>query len=324
MRRQLYDAFIIANALGKLTLDIPNADFVRVYAWLGSLHTFITALFVAEHRFLYPLIDQCMKKAKTPDGAQLYLPEALTVRGRQNAKATILDLLSNARKTRDVATGETPAKINALRYALDEFGRSILDYFAAMEKFVPKLLKRSIRKGDREKDKMERKMFEYLLTQPHGAMLAALLMQCIESRSKRHAFLQRNIRKAKERDAFKEHVKRVEATHMQLAAVFDSVATRYERRFNVTKFLECYGANAEANGEQTLAMLGDLDIDDENPHQYVERGQPIMIVPDVVLDQKPQLIEAVQSESEGEGLDDDFIEIHTEEVVHVSSDAVPI
>lgn len=299
VRRQLYDAFTIANALGKLSLDVAEADLTLVYTWLGTLHHFVSAVFVAEDRFLYPLVDANMKKAKTSDGTPVYLPELLSVRGRKNAKDMVMDLLSTARKTRDVATGETPAKINALRYALDQFGANILDYFAAMERFVPKLFKKALRNGPKEKEKVEKKLFDYLLSESHGAMLAALLLQCIESRAKRAEFVARNIRREKDRVSFKSHVKKVEATHMQLARAFDSVSSRYERRFSVNTFLEHYDANTD--GQMTLAMLGDLDINAEGegssapPVGQYEAGTALVPV-----------------EEKGDALDDDVIEVLAE------------
>lgn len=114
VRRQLCDAFIMANALGKLQLDVADADLARVYAWLGTLESFVRAVFNAEARFIFPLLDANVVKATTADGKQLYLPELISVRGRVTAQQRIFDLLKTARKTRDVATGETVAKINAL------------------------------------------------------------------------------------------------------------------------------------------------------------------------------------------------------------------
>ena len=311
IRRQLYDAFTIANALGKLSLDIVEADLARVYAWLGTLNSFVTAVFDAEDRFLYPIIESNIKKARTSDGQPVTLPELLSVRGRHHAKTHILELLSTARKTRNVATGEITAKINALRYALDQFGANMLDYFAAMERFVPKLLKKAIRNGTKEKEKMEKKVFEYMSQQPHGAMLAALLMQCIESRSKRHDFLTRNIKKEKDRISFKEHVKKVEATHMTLAPAFDTVATKYERRFNVSTFLQHYASNADA--KQTLEMFGDMDINEEGMGTDTE----IPSNEDVIATQSTQLGSTNgndDEEEDGVGMDDDVIEITYTEI----------
>lgn len=302
VRRQLYDAFTIANALGNLILDVPDADLSRFYAWLATLKRFVSAVFAAEDKFLYPLVDTAVKKAKTPEGNDVYLPEMLSVRGRYNAKTQVLELLTNARKTRDVATGEIPAKIHALRYALDQFGANILDYFATVDKFVPKLLKRALKNGEKEKLKMEKKLFEYFVGEPHGAMLASILMQCIESRSKRHDFLKRNIRKQKDRDEFKAFVKRAESTHMTLASTFDALASKYERKFSVNTFLQHYGANADANAMAALEMLGDMDINEEGMS-----GQP----------QNPALKDAEPRQVDpdrGEGLDDDIIEVLTEEV----------
>lgn len=299
VRRQLYDAFTIANALGKLALDVAEADLARVYAWLGTLDRFVNAVLHAEDRFLYPIVDANMRKAKTADGTPVHLPELLSVRGRQAAKIQIRELLADARKTRDVATGATPAKINALRFALDQFGANVLDYFAAMERFVPKLLKKGLRNGPKEKEKVEKKLFEHLLSEPHGAMLAALLLQCIESRARRAEFVSRNIRKEKDRASFKTHVKKVEATHMQLARSFDDVAQKYERKFNVGTFLEHYDANADGQGQMTLAMLGDMDINEEGQGSAAPTGDAVAQIGGGV-------------EEMGDGLDDDVIEVLTE------------
>eukprot|EP00177_Eucheuma_denticulatum_P005491 GFKZ01009983.1.p1 GENE.GFKZ01009983.1~~GFKZ01009983.1.p1 ORF type:complete len:378 (-),score=83.02 GFKZ01009983.1:1716-2849(-) len=305
IRRQLYDAFTIANALGKMTLDIADADLARVYAWLGTLHTFVAAVLDAEHRLLYPLVDNNLKKLPHQDGAPVYLPELLSVRGRTDAKMQIMDLLEAARKTRDVATGETSAKIVALRYALDQFGANILDYFAAMEKVVPKILKKTLRHGQRDKDKLEKKLFERLLQQNHGGMLAALLLQCVESRTKRDDFVHRCLRREKDRAAFRQHVKRVEMTHMQLARTFDMVAMRYERRFNVNKFLERYDENADKQREMTLAMLGDMDLDDEGDAE----ADPTA-VGNTVAGGAVEVVAPVEGVNEqGDGLDDDVLEV---------------
>lgn len=263
VRRQLFDAFVMANALGKLQLDVAEPDLARVFAWFGTLDEFVTAVFDVEDRFLYPLVDHHVKNARTSDGQPVYLPELLSVRGRRAAKEQVLQLLSVARKTRDVATGETPAKINALRYALDQFGANILDYFAAMERFFPKLLKKAVRNGEREKNKTERKLFDHVLKLPHGAVLAALLMQCIESRTQRRDFLERNLKKESLRTKFKADVKRVENTHMMLATTFDKLALQYERRFNVQTFVEHYDASGDA--KETAALFGDMDINYDGP-----------------------------------------------------------
>ncbi|CDF37306.1 unnamed protein product [Chondrus crispus] len=297
IRCQLRAAFIIANALGKLALDVGEADLARVYAWLGTLDRFVAALLTAEDRFVYPLVDANLRKAKTPEGAQLHLPELLSLRGRDVAKTRIRELLADARKTRDVATGATRAKINALRFALDQLGANLLDYFAAMEKFVPKLLKKALRNGPKEKDKVEKKMFEYLYAQPHGAMLGALLLQCIESRSRRAEFVNRNIRKKNDRASFKLHVKKVEASHMRLALAFDDVANKYERRFNMSTFVKHYDANTDGYAQETLAMFGDMDINAEG-----EGGADAQRGGDQYSDDGEQ----------GAGMDDDVIEVLAE------------
>lgn len=257
VRRQLFDAFVIANALGKLLLDVSESDISHVYVWLNSLHAFVDVVFNVEDRFVYPLIDKHVRNAVTPEGQPVYLPELLSARGRNEARAHVRSLLDAARNTRDVATNETHAKIHALRFALDQFGASILDYFAAMERFAPKLFKKAVKLSQKEKAKLERKMFEFVRSQHQGDNLAALLMQCIESRSRRKDFLERNIKKEKHRLQFKAHVKHVEATHMQLARSFDSVASKYERRFNVRKFMQHYDASSD--GTKTLKMFGHLD-----------------------------------------------------------------
>lgn len=301
IRRQLFDAFTIANALGKMTLDVEEADLARVYAWLGTLHSFVFAVLDAQDRLLYPLVDANLRKAKKNDGAPMDLPEMLSVTGRKEARVQILELLETARKTRDVATGQAPAKIVALRYALDQFGANVLDYFAAVEKVVPKLLKKTLKHGEKDKEKMEKKLFESLLQSNHGAVLATLLLQCIESRSKRADFVSRCIRKEKDRAAFKAHVKRVESTHMQLARTFDDVANRYQRKFNVNTFLERYDENADEQAPMTLAMLGDIDINDEGGASAEPASHT---VPSGIEDYKDD-----PNEERGDGLDDDVLEV---------------
>eukprot|EP00171_Calliarthron_tuberculosum_P013754 IDg13754t1 len=64
VRRQLYDAFVMTNALGKMMVDVPDADLARVYAWLGSLERFVDATLFAEQRFLYPLVDKTARKRR--------------------------------------------------------------------------------------------------------------------------------------------------------------------------------------------------------------------------------------------------------------------
>lgn len=317
VRRQLFDAFVMANALGKLLLDVSESDLARVYAWLGTLESFVKVVFEIQDEFIYPLIDLHMKSATGVDGRPLHLPELLSIPGRKQAKSHVLDLLLDARKTRDVATGETIAKINALRYALDQFGANILDYFKEMEKFVPKLLKKAIRRnGEKEKNKLERRIFEYVLKQPsQGAMLAALLTQCIESRNRRREFIERNIKKEKLRMQFKLHIKSVEATHMQLARTFDQVATDYEKKFNVKTFVRQYDAANDA--EQTAKMFGDVDInyepllDDDNNHSNVVNGDG-----QGVHEPRTELLEHDDDgvgQNAAVGLDDDIIEVHAPE-----------
>lgn len=301
VRRQLFDAFTIANALGKMSLDVAESDLARVYAWLGTLQSFVQAVLKAEDRLLYPLVDNNVKKTKTKEGAPVYLPELLSVRGRREARATIMDLLETARKTRDVATGETAAKIVALRYALDQFGANVLDYFSVMEKFVPKLLKGTLRKGHKDKDKLEKKLFDMLLSESHGSILAALLLQCIESRSRRAEFVNKCIRKERDRAAFRSHVKRVEGTHMQLARCFDDISTKYERRFNVNTFLERYEEHAHEQAQMTLAMLGDVDLNDEGSANASSSA-----------DVTHSGVNQVETEEHGDGLDDDVLEVFTE------------
>ncbi|KAI0567574.1 hypothetical protein FGB62_1g527 [Gracilaria domingensis] len=292
VRRQLFDAFIMSNALGKLQLDVADADLARVYAWLGTLEAFVRAVFNAEARFVFPLIDANVHKATTSDGKPVYLPELISVRGRVNAQQRILELLATARKTRDVATGETVAKITALRYALDQFGANVLDYFAAIERFAPKLFKKVLRNGQRQQHKIENKMFEFVQRHEQGSMLAALLMQCIESRTTRQQFVERNLKK-RQRAQFMVDVKRVENTHMRLAAAFDQAATNYEKRFNVAKFLQHY--DAQGDSKVTLAMLGENDINAES---------------EVLVDNKSPLEE--DDSSRGVALDDDVLEVYTE------------
>lgn len=286
VRRQLFDAFTIANALGNVALDVSQPDLDRVYAWLGTLYQFVEVVFRVEDLFMYPLVDSNIKKVESSTGGPVYFTELLSVRGRKNAKEMVLDLLDTARKTKDVSKGETMAKIHALRYALDQFGANILDYFAAVEKFVPKLFKKTLRNGPKEKLRTEKKLFEHMLAQTHGAMLASLLLQCVENKTKRAEFVKRNIRKERDRVSFREHVKNVESTHMVLARAFDDVAGRYERRFSVSTFLQHYDAGAD--GQMTLAMLGDVDINAEGTGGEYE----------------PE-----EGETRGDALDDDVIEV---------------
>lgn len=255
VRRQLYDAFVIANALEKMALDIVEADLARVYAWLGSFDRFLGTIFDAEERFLYPLVDNALRKLAIPQ------PPDFVLLQRTATKHNILDLLSAARKTRDVATGEIRGRIIALRYALDRFGEAILDYFAFTEGFIPKLFKAGLKHGEKEKDKLEKHIFDHLLKQPHGGMLGALLMQCIESRVERAEFINRNIRREKERDMFREHIKTVEARHMQLATTFDQLALKYERTFGVSTFMRY--SPEDLDPARAMQLIGDVDLNDE-------------------------------------------------------------
>lgn len=255
IRRQLYDAYVMTNALAKMALDVTEGDLARVYAWLGSLDRLISALFDAEELYLFPLVDAALRRLRVS------YPPDLVLLQRTSTKHNILDLLSAARKTRDVATSETRARINALRYALDHFGEAILDYFTFTEGFMPKLFRAGLKNGEKEKLKLERRVFDHLLRQPHGGMLGALLLQCIESRDLRALFLERNIRRDKERELFKEHVRTVEMRHMHLATAFDAVATKYEKRFNVNTFMHCSSRGAQSDID--LRALGDIDLNAE-------------------------------------------------------------
>lgn len=292
VRRQLYDAFVMANALAKMSLDVPDGDLARVYGWLGSLERFVDATLEAEHRFLYPVVDSLARKKGVA------LPEMLTPRGRRDAREQILELLATARRTRDVSISETAAKINALRYALDQFGANILDYYASMERFLPKFLKTHVKKGEKTKDKVEKAVVQHMYERPSGAQLVALLMQCIESRSRRTQFLARHFRKEKLRDAFKQDVRQIQATHMQLARVFDQTSNKYERVFSVKTFLNHYGANV--NNEETLNLLGDIDLNDE--------GDLTIAAPaDAPTEMLPESDPAFQNE------DEDFLFVRTAE-----------
>jgi hypothetical protein len=255
MRRQLFDAYVMVNALAKMAHDVSDADLARVYAWLGSLNLFVTACFDAEEQFLYPLMDQALRRNSTPH------PPRLVLLHRMSTKHNILDMLSAARKTRDVATSETRARINALRYALDRFGEAILAYFSLTEGFMPKLFRAGLKNGPKDNSRVERRLFDYLLRQPHGGMLGALLLQCIDSKERRADFLLRNMKKEKERDLFKEHVRTVESRHMHLSTAFDRAAAKYERVFSVQTFME--GSQAHPDASRGLQMLGDIDLNAE-------------------------------------------------------------
>lgn len=89
-------------------------------------------------------------------------------------------------------------------------------------------------------------------------MLAAFLIQYIESLSRRKDLLKRNLRKKKMRTQFKSQVKSVEETHMQLSRAFDRVARLYAKRFIVRAFVEHYHAGNYF--KQTLEMFGGMDI----------------------------------------------------------------
>jgi len=103
--------------------------------------------------------------------------------------------------------------------------------------------------------------------------------------------------------AFKAHVKKVEATHMQLASTFDAAATKYEKRFNVNTFLQHYGTNVD--GKQTLEMLGDIDLNDEE--------DPSLPAPGMVEGESSHIVaEDLSHASNGIGLDDDVIEVLTD------------
>lgn len=303
VRRQLYDAFVMTNALGKMVLDVPDADLARVYGWLGTLERFVDATLYAEQCFLYPIVDKTARKRKVE------LPEMLRPEGRASAKAQILELLSAARKTRDVSAGETGAKINALRYALDQFGANVLDYYSAMEKFLPKFFQEHLRAGEKLKDKIERKTVNQMSNEPQGSQLVVLLMQCIESRSKRSAFLQRHFKKERKRDSFKAEVRQVQATHMQLARVFDQTATKYERVFSVNTFMQHYGAGANED-EGTLQMLGHVEINEDGEMTVeVRQNVPTELLADMPDISDDHIYKTVNEEDEASS-PRDFADVH--------------
>lgn len=252
VRRQLYDAFLIANALTKMVYDVAEADLARVYAWLGSLDRFVTAIFDAEERFLYPLVDSALRRIGMPCPARLVMVQ------RTKTKHEILDLLSATRKTRDVASTEVRARIYALRYAMDQFGERILEYLHFTEGFIPKLFKSGLKNGEKEKLRTERAMFDFLLAQPHGGLLGALLLQCIDDRARRADFVTRNIKRKREREAFDDHIRVVETRHMHLAAAFENTATQYERVYSVHTFMSL--CSTDVSKEETLRMIGDVDL----------------------------------------------------------------
>lgn len=240
LRRQLADAYTMANALAKMATDVSSSDLGRAYAWLHTLAHLLRACFEAEDAFLYPLIWQAARAAGTP------CPHPLRHAERVETKRAITLLLYAALETRDASETETRARIVALRHALDRFGQALLAYFSLKEAFIPELFRRGLKHGPKEKDRFERSFFSFLLDRPEGAMLAALVLQCIESKELRVDFVKRNVRKSKERKLFQDHTTTVETRHMRLPLAFHHVATRYERLFDVNAFMNASEANPNA------------------------------------------------------------------------------
>lgn len=254
LRRQLFDAYTMANALAKMANDVATSDLARVYGWLGTLDLFLRACFEAEERFLYPLVERASRNSSIPCHAKL-LP---TVRAQ--AKVRIVVLLQAAMKTRIVTSCEIRGRITALRYALDQFSNALLAYFAAKEACLPKLFLAGLKRGESKKWRIERRFFSYLLGLPHGGLMGALVLQCIENKETRVAFIQRNIRKRKERSLFQEHIRTVENRHMRLPSTFDSVAAKYERLFSMKMFMET--ASSIPHAGRGLDSLGEVFLDD--------------------------------------------------------------
>lgn len=255
VRRQMLDAYTMANALAKMSHDVAAPDLARVYGWLGTLDGFVCACFEAEERFLYPLVEQASRRL----GAAC--PQGLEPRCRVQAKKDIRALLQAAMKTRDVTSSETRGRIKALRYALDQFGEAVLAYFSLKEGFIPKLFRTGLKNGEKEKGRLDRAFFDFLLDQPQGGMMAALVLQCIESRKGRAAFIQRNIKKSKERTLFNQHIRTVENRHMKLPSAFATVSGEYEQLFDVNTFMESAAENPDAaRGFDSLCEDADLDL----------------------------------------------------------------
>lgn len=237
LRRQLADAYTMANALAKMATDVSPTDLGLVYDWLETLARLLHACFEAEEDFLYPLVRQAAREVGSP------CPQSLCYPWRNEAKRHISLLLHAALETRDASESETRARIIALRYALDRFGEALLAYFSLKEDFIPNLFRLGFRHGAKEKEKFERTFFTFLLHRPQGGMLAALILQCIESKDLRADFVKRNVRKSKERKLFQHHISTVESRHMRLPLTFHHVATRYERMFDVIAFTNASAAN---------------------------------------------------------------------------------
>lgn len=214
-------------------------------------------MFAAEEAALYPLMDAALRRTGRA------APKALVPVQRLSTQNGVLDLLSAARKTRDVATGETPARIAALRYALDRAGEAVLAYFSASETALPPLLRAGLRRGPRDAARAERRFFDALLRRPHGGTLGALLLAGLDRKAARAAFLERNMKSEKERGRFRDHVRLVEARHMRLAPAFEEAAARYERVFSVHLVMDDDGEEAEAERAYGLRLLGDVDLNAE-------------------------------------------------------------
>lgn len=238
IRTFISEVFGVLTAIHRLALDMTEADFQKLFFFLGEFQKYTRAVLEAEEKILYPEVDGSLKKRKD------YASHILHPKNRAERKLRISNLLVTL--TDAVVTEQCSVSIaSTLQVTVDELARQLLDYFSAKESELPRLFARAIR-GSKEKNRMEGRLIKHFEELKQEYYYTALLALPLHSADVRADFEDRHFTKTA-RAQFQKAVRHVQESLIAIPRAFDIAAREYEARFSMAAFLEHYGKDRDAD-----------------------------------------------------------------------------
>lgn len=277
--------FSIITIVQRLALDMTRDDFAKVFAYIHQFDHYIRVLFEAEEKILYPSVASGLRRVEKYASNHPLHPAARAVM-KQGLGTRLIKL--HEIQPMDISNIE---KASLLQKAVDEFASTLLDYYSAKEKLLPRIVETSVR-GSRERTRMERHLIKFFANLDLEFRFSVLLTVPLKTEEVRKEFINRHFSTAK-RKLFNEAEAEVEKSFFSVPKEFEKAAAKYESKFSMDEFLSHYGQVDEAeidydddlNGNDTMDAShsnmnddGDDDVgknedgenDDDNDDNFLE------------------------------------------------------
>lgn len=237
IRTFISEVFGLLTAVSRLSLDMTDKDFEKVFFFLREFTLYARVILESEEKVLYPEVDGALKKKAN------YSDSILHPKNRAERRQCIIQLLT-VLTNREVMEMPSVTIAKSLQETVDEISLQMFDYFSTKESELPKLLAKAFR-GPKEKNKMESKLIKYFADSKKQYQYTAFLALPLHTEEVRADFEDRHFSK-NERAHFARAVRNMRETVMAIPKAFDDAARNYESRFSMAAFLENYDVGSDA------------------------------------------------------------------------------